>query len=159
MKNKVSIEEWNRKDVFKFFSDYNDPYTGATVPINITNIIKYTKDNDITFYETLCYIILRSINDIDEFKYCFEKGDVYKYDYINLSCTVLNSDNIMQFTNVIEYNNDLKVFLKKFRKEKKDAELMKKDKKKQSVNNIYVSCSPWFRFTSVKHPSNFKNIE
>ena len=159
MKNKVLVEKWDRKEIFDFFNSYDDPYTGVTTPINITNIIKYIKDNDITFYEMLCYIILQSINDIDEFKYCLEQGKVYKYDHINLSCTVLDSNNIMQFTNSIKYSNELKLFLKNFRKEKQDAELLIKDKEIQSVNNIYISCVPWFRITSVKHPSDFKNID
>lgn len=39
------------------------------------------------------------------------------------------------------------------------AELENKVKEKNSMNKIYISCVPWTRITSVKHPANFKEID
>ena len=159
MKEKVIMNEWKRKDVFEFFNNFEDPYAGIITPIEITIITNYIKNKNISITEMISYIILKSVNEVEDFKYCLEDGNVYKYDKINLSLTVLNSQNIMQYTNVIEYDADINKFLKTFRKEKHDAELECKEPEQLSANKIYISCLPWFRVISIKHPSYLKEID
>lgn len=50
----------NRGEVFEFFSNYDDPYTGFTTPIKVTKVKKYYIDKrNITFYGLISYIILQ----------------------------------------------------------------------------------------------------
>lgn len=159
MKQRIVVKNWKRKETFEFFSSFDDPYMGIGIPVDITSIINYIEGKDISITEMLSYLVLKSINEVDDFKYCLENGEVYKYDKINLSFTVLNSEKMIQFTNIIEYDKQIQNFLGQFRKEKKDAELGRKCKGKITVNNIYISCMPWCRVNFIKHPCLFNEVD
>ena len=67
MKQKINIDDWNRKKQFTFFSKFDNPYTGCTTLINVDNIVKYSKNNNISFYGLMAYFVINAINKIDEF--------------------------------------------------------------------------------------------
>lgn len=125
MKTKIDIYNWKRKLAYETFSSYSDPYTGIVTKIDITNLINFCKQNKISFYGCMTYFVLKSLNDIDAFKYGFGKEDgnefVYKYDTLAATATVINSDNELNFTRYVEYDEDISNFLIEFSKATEDA--------------------------------------
>jgi len=158
MKQKINIDDWNRKKQFTFFSKFDNPYTGCTTLINVDNIVKYSKNNNISFYGLMAYFVINAINKIDEFKYVLEENEIYKYDKINATFSVLTSNNQINFSRIVEFNSFNK-FINDFIKAKEEAESGKIISYEVAYNKCYFTCTPWMRVTSVQNPMNYKNMD
>lgn len=162
MKTKIDINNWKRKLAYETFSSYSDPYTGIVTKIDITNLINFCKQNKISFYGCMTYFVLKSLNDIDAFKYGFGKEDgnefVYKYDTLAATATVINSDNELNFTRYVEYNEDIFNFLIEFLKVTEDASKnvpYYKISGLENMNKINITCIPWITFSNFKDAIDF----
>ncbi len=162
MKTKIDINNWKRKLAYETFSSYSDPYTGIVTKIDITNLINFCKQNKISFYGCMTYFVLKSLNDIDAFKYGFGKEDgnelVYKYDTLAATATVINSDNELNFTRYVEYDEDISNFLIEFSKATEDASNNVPYYKilgLENMNKINITCIPWITFSNFKDAIDF----
>lgn len=150
-KEKININEWKREEQYLFFKDFQNPYLSITSTIEISNIIKYSKENNISFYGLLMYFCLKTINEIDEFRYVIEENNVYKYDKINASFSVIDAENNLNFTKTVEYN-EFNKFMQDFYEAKYEAENHIKNVKDRNNNKCYFTCMPWIRITSFANP-------
>ena len=125
MRTKIDINNWKRKLAYETFSNFSDPYTGIVTKIDITKLVNFCKENKISFYGCMTYFVLKSMNEIDAFSYGYGKENdrefVYKYDSLAATATVINSDNGLNFTRYVEYDEDISNFLIKFSKATEDA--------------------------------------
>lgn len=158
MKEKINIEKWERNKQFNFFSKFDNPYASITTIIDVDNLVKFSKKNNISFYGILTYFTINTMNKIDTFKYVLEDKDVYKYDKINVSFSVLKSNNQINFSRTVEYD-ELEKFIKQFDEAKKEAESDKIVPYKKDYNKCYITCAPWIRITSVQNPMNYKIMD
>lgn len=158
MKTKIAIESWNRKKSYTFFSKFTNPYASVTSILNVDNIVKIAKKNKLSFYGLMSYIVLKTINEIEEFKYVLENGVVYKYDKINLSFSVLTDDKLINFSKTVEFQK-FDSFILNFTNAKKEAESNAKISYIQDFNKCYFTCTPWMRITAVENPMNYETID
>ena len=49
-KTKLNIESWNRKEHFRFFSAFDDPFFGITTNVDFTTIYLEAKHNSQSFF-------------------------------------------------------------------------------------------------------------
>lgn len=155
MKEKINKDIWNRNKQFKFFSKFDSPYTGCTTLIDVNNLVKFSKENKISFYGLMTYFTIRALNEIDEFKYVLEENEIYKYGKINTSFSVLKDNNQINFSRTIEYSN-FKKFINDFNDAKLEAESDKTIPYIKDYNKCYITCIPWMRVTSVLNPMNYE---
>ena len=158
MKEKVNIENWERKEAFNFFSKFNDPYASVTTIINVDKLLNYAKDNKLSFYGIMSYVVLKTINDLNEYKYVLEDDGVYKYNQINMSFSVLKNNNILNFSRTVLYN-DFEIFIKDFIDAKNEAESESQIPYISGNNKIYITCIPWIRITAVDNPKNYDKVD
>ena len=153
MKKLINIKKWDRMEQYIFFNKYDNPYYEVTSEINCDNIFKLSKQKKYSFYGLMIYLCLKSLNEIDEFKYFVEDKKVYKYDNICGSFSVLDYKYNLHFSEIIELTN-LTEFMKIFDKYKYNAENNLKTKTKQINNVAYFTCFPWIKITSFKNAHN-----
>lgn len=128
----------------------SDPHTGITTTLNITNVLYLAKNTNSSFYGTMLYYVLMSMNEIDDYKYGYGKDKdnnikVYKYDDIAATSTVLNCNHILNFTRYVKYDNDYYKFIQDFTKAKEDTEKgidYYKIPNLDNMNKIQVTCLP-----------------
>lgn len=158
MKEYININDWDRKPQFQFFSNFTNPYASVTSVISVDNIVRYAKENHISFYGIMSYNVLKTINEIDEFKYVLDNGQVYKTDKINMTFSALKKNNQLNFSRTVEYT-EFEEFISKFTEAKAEAESDNKIPFTNESNKIYLTCTPWMRFTSVENPMNYNKID
>ena len=163
MKIKIDTNNWSRKLAYETFSKFSDPYTGIVTKLDITNIINYCKQNDISFYGCMTYFVLKSMNEIDAFSYGYGKEEgryfVYKYDSLAVTVTVINNNNELNFTRYVEYNDDISSFLLDFYKATNDASNgipYYKISGLENMNKINITCIPWITFSNFKDAIDLK---
>lgn len=162
MRTKIDVNTWGRKLAYETFSNYNDPYAGIVTKIDVTNLLDFCKQNKVSFYGIMSYYILKTMSQIDAFNYGYGKENgiesIYKYDSLAATATVINSDNELNFTRYIEYNEDVSSFLIEFSKAKDDASNnvpYYKISGLENMNKINITCIPWINFSNFKDAINF----
>ena len=154
MKQKIDIETWARKDHFKFFSQFEEPFYGVCVNVDCTAAYRFSKANNLSFYLYTVYKCLAAAQQIEAFRMRIEDGEVVIYDQINSSSTVARANGTFGY-GYYPYNPSLSAFM--------DTAIAEVNEVKQRAdlvlspvqNVIRFSSLPWVNFTSISHATSF----
>ena len=116
MKQKLDLNTWNRKEHFEFFSQMQEPFFGVTVPIDCTQAYAKSKELNVTFFTYYLHKTLAAINTIEPFRYRIIDNEVYVFDRIDASATILREDKTFGFS-WMEYAEDINDFAEITKKE------------------------------------------
>ena len=149
MFRKIDVHTWERKTHYEIYRQFANARYDLSLELDVTNLVKYVKENHLSFTLTMIHTIAKCANEIDEFRMRIENDEPVIYDKIDLSFTYLNKEaNLMK--NVVA-ENDANVFA--FNRKAKAAI------EKQNVyftgplgNGIYqFSSIPWISYTHISH--------
>lgn len=148
----LDIENWNRKEQFHFFNQFDDPYFAVTIDFDVTKAFNYSKKEDISFFALYLHACMKAINGIDNFKYRIHKDKVIVYDTIHASPTILREDKTFGFS-FIPYNVNFIEFYKNYKSERRRVFSTKNLFPPQKTDDcIYCSAMTWFNFSGHKEP-------
>lgn len=151
----MDIRNWNRKEIYTFFKDFEEPYYGITMDLDCTEAYDFAKSRQISFFLCYLYLTLKAVNQTEAFKYRIEGDDLFRYDVINGSATIDRDDGTFGFS-LIPYFEDLDLFVEKATEEvievRTSSQLIRSE---IGENIIHFSALPWIRFTSVSHPRKY----
>jgi chloramphenicol O-acetyltransferase type A len=155
MKTAIDINNWIRKDHYRFFSQFEEPFFGVTVSIDCTLAYHYAKERGISFFQYYLYQALKAANGIENFRYRIIDKDVYLFHEVHASPTVPRPDGTFGFS-YIDYNTDEDLFYlnatRIIEAEKLASGLIPAV---SGENVIHFSALPWINFTSVSHARCF----
>lgn len=155
-KSKLNINTWNRKEHFEFFSSMEEPFYGLTLEIDCTKAYETAKQKQISFFTYYLHKTLQAINSIENFKYRIIDKELYLYDRIDVSATIMRDDKTFGFS-LIEFDNDIIKFSKNVEEEvariQQTKGLFTRDF--PETNLIHFSAIPWVNFTSLSHARSF----
>lgn len=144
------IKNFNRKELFEYYNAADNPFLYITTNIDVTKVVKFTKRNKVSFYATIGFLINKAVDDVENFKFRFEKGKYYYCDVVKSNYTQKAAGNKIGFfsipsvDNFVEYINYYK---------EKCAELEGGIKQTEiEIDDIWFSCVPWFKFSGVISP-------
>ncbi len=159
MKKKIDVDKWERKELFTFFKDFDEPYYGITTDLECTGAYAYAKAAGISFFLYYLYLVLKAVNRTEALRYRIEGDDLFLYDVIDASSTIDRENGTFGFS-YISYEEELDTFLEKAAQEVKrvrgEDRLISND---FGENIIHFSALPWIRFSSVSHPRQFGTDE
>ena len=152
----LDIESWNRKEHFKFFSQYDEPQFGVTVQVDCSVGYDLAKSMGVSFFLYYLHKALKASNAVEEFKYRIDDdGRVEVHETIHAASTIDRDNGTFGFS-VLPFHNSLKNFVQSalpiIEKVQKSTTLT------PSANNqnvIYFSALPWLDFTSLSHARNY----
>lgn len=147
----VDKKKWKRKETFSFFNDMTYPYLTITSKVDITGAYNFSKRRGTSLYGAISWIILKAINQIDEFKYGIKDDSVIKFDKLGTSFSVLKKNNMLNFSRYTDFSNDFDGFLEDFDNNKQEAEKGKEIKNKE-LNLIYITCIPNIELSGLVNP-------
>lgn len=155
MREKIDLRSWERREIFDFFKDFEEPYYGITLDLDCTGAYDYAKGKGISFFLYYLYLTLKAVNLTEAFKYRIEGDDIYLYDVINGSATIDRDDGTFGFSHIL-YFEDLDLFLEKATEEvievRTSNQLMRSG---IGENVIHFSSLPWMKFSHVSHPRRY----
>jgi len=148
----LDIENWNRKEQFYFFNQFDDPYFAVTIDVEVTSAFKYAKKQQLSFFAVYLHACMKAINSVENFRYRIHGDKVIVHDIIHASPTILREDKTFGFS-FIHYNEDLNQFYKNFETEKRRILTTTNLFPKQDTDDcIYCSAMTWFKFSGHKEP-------
>ncbi len=152
MSRYLDIEKWKRKGHFYFFKDYDYPFFNICADVEITEALKYAKENRLSFFIVVLYLSTRSANFIEEFRYRIRDGKVIVHDIIHAGSTVLNLDETFSFC-YFQYSQDFSQFNKEAsQKLTEHADGIKSLNTQEHRDDlIHYSVIPWISFKSFSN--------
>lgn len=156
MKTKLDLNNWNRKEHFEFFSKMEEPFFGLTFTIDCTQAYNKAKELEISFFTYYLHKTLMAINIVENFKYRIIDNEVYIWDRIDVSSTIMREDKTFGFS-LIEFDADLNQFnqntIKEIERIQNTTGLLTREF--PDNNLIHFSAIPWIDFTSISHARGF----
>jgi chloramphenicol O-acetyltransferase type A len=155
LKKKLNLDNWNRKEHFLFFKQMEEPFFGVTTRVDCTKAYAKAKEVGVSFFTYYLHKTLVAVNSVENFRYRIIDNEVYVFDPIDASATILRKDKTFGFS-LIKYDNDLKVFAEITRKEiariQNTTGLITRD---FEINLIHFSAVPWIDFTAYSHARSY----
>lgn len=155
MKQLLDLENWNRKEHFHFFRQMEEPFFGVVVPIDCTRAFAKSKELNVSFFTYYLHKTLVAINSVECFRYRIIDDEVYIFDRIDASATILREDKTFGFS-LMEYSEDLNGFAEITKKEiARIQETTGLITCEFDINLIHFSALPWVNFTAYSHARSF----
>ena len=152
----IDILNWDRTKTYEWFKTFSNSTYSMNVRMDVTNLVKHTKDNKESFFINLLYIVVKGLSSIDEMRMRLVDGKPVIFDEINPAFTVMTKTGT--FENVrFKNNNNYKEFYK-IAKDNIEAAKEQKTIKQENYNpencynEYYITCLPWSDFTEFNHP-------
>ncbi len=144
-----------RRDRFDFFETFESPILNLTVELEVPNFLPYCKKAEIPVFHFFLFHLMKSLNELDHFKYRIVDGGVIKNEILHGSYTVLNQDQLFNYTS-FQYTEKLEDFVKGSLAAKEvssnSTSLLNTEVKNDRKNYVFITSLPWFNFTSIQHP-------
>ena len=148
---KIDLESWNRRRHFENFKSYGDPFFNITAEVEISDFRRRVRERNASFFAASYFLVLKIVNELEEFRCRIRDNDVVVHDTIHGACTVLNEDQTFSFC-YFDYHPRFEDF------ERHCARVLEENKSKKSLDPrfdrddvIHSSVIPWVRFTSFEH--------
>jgi chloramphenicol O-acetyltransferase type A len=133
-----------------------EPFFGITTTIDCTKGYETAKQLGTSFFVYYLHKTIVAVNTIEAFRYRIIDNEIYIYNTIDVSATIMREDKTFGFS-LIKYSADFDVFAKNTFEEieriKTTPGLFTREF--QSDNLIHFSAVPWVNFTSLSHARSF----
>ncbi len=148
-----------RRDRFEFFESFENPLLNLSFDFEVSDFRPFCKANKLPPFHFFLYCLFSSLNEIDNFKYRILDGKVFKVDELVGSYTILNDENMFNFTR-FKLASNVEDFIKNSLAAKEEAmnatglihtglELSLREMK----NYIFITSIPWLKLTAIEHPA------
>lgn len=147
----VDISSWKRREHYNFFKTFDQPFFGITKLINCTEAYRYCKSYNIPFLLYYLHKSMVAANHVTAFRYRIEDEQVFEYEQISGSITVLRNDETFGFA-YFNYYPDLLTFSKEAKDRIRSEKSSKGLNLKPNTNDlIHYSILPELDFSSMQH--------
>lgn len=158
MKKIIDINNWERKEHFEWFKDFDEPFWGVVSEIDCTKAYERSKETGIPFFHFYLHKSLKAVNSLENFRLRIEDGQVVCYDKIHASATLNNVEGLYAMS-FIKFYDDLEMFSSNAQIEEKRVRNLKGlgvDSNTARKDTIHYSSVPWFKITGLTHARNYK---
>ena len=152
----VELLNWNRLKTYEWFKSFSNSTYGMNVRMDVTKLVKYTKENKESFFIDLLYIVLKGLNSVDEMRMRLVNNKPVIFDDINPAFTVMTKTGTFEnvrHVNHSEFKEFYKISSENIEIAKEQSEIKKDDYNPENCyNEYYITCVPLVDFTEINHP-------
>ena len=146
----LDIESWNRKDAYRLFSRGYLPFFAVTTPLDVTELVRFTKKEGVSFYRAMVYTVSRAMNELEPFRLRIRPDGIAVCDTVTPSYTTAGPDGAFGICDV-EYlpGENMADFCRRAQEtERWQTETMVVEDAEQD-DLIFLSSVPWFVTSGV----------
>lgn len=151
---KVDIAHWERAELFQFFSAVSHPFYSVTFRVDVTNLYRYVKERQLSFYYALGYLVTDAVNSVKNFRYTIRGGEIFLFDERIPSLTDLHPGSDQFHIVTLPKTGTIADFCAAAQA-KSVAQKTLLDQDEENDNLIYISCTPWFDLTGCTNERDF----
>jgi chloramphenicol O-acetyltransferase type A len=148
----INIDTWERKEHFNFFLRGDLPFYNVNFHVDITGLRDYVKAYGLSLNNTLIFLVTKTLNRIDNFRYRLVDGKVIKYERINPSFACIRGNEELFRMITVEFIDDLVAFDRKVKEEIKNSNSYFDFRLLNGRTDfVFISTLPWIPFTGIDH--------
>jgi chloramphenicol O-acetyltransferase type A len=159
MARKIDLSTWERRDHFRFFLDYDDPFFSLCAEVDVTRLHADSRaESGPSFFLGALYASTRAANGVEALRLRIRDQGVVVHDVVHPGSTVLRHDDTFTFA-YFEYSPDYGRFqadaVTVLDRARHDATPL--DPRDDRDDLIHYSVIPWVSFTSFTHARRLRN--
>lgn len=155
-----------RRDRFELFNSMENPLLNLTFNLEVPDFRAFCKKERYPPFHFFLFVLFKSLMNIENFRYRIYKGEVIKIDRLIPSYTVMNEEQILNFTR-FEHSDELKIFIERSLAARDESTKARKllhsaeDFTEREIKDyVFITSIPWLDFTSIQHPvKSFKSAD
>ena len=155
----IDTNNWVRKTTFNWFKGFSNPTYCFNMKIDVTDVIKYSKETGTSFFVNFLYVICRVNNEIESLRLRYVDEKVLLYERIDPTFTVKTTDG--SFNNAgCEYKRDYQEFYKLAKEEinrRNGATDNSQNYNTWDYDVFYSSCVTSIELESMRQPLDINN--
>lgn len=158
----IDIENFKKRKQYDWFKTFSNPCYGFTVKMDVTNVVKYSKETNTSFFINTLYAITIGLSSIEEMRLREVNGEIRLYDKINPTFTIMTDLGIFEnagFKMVDDYNEFYNKATKVIEKVKKQTMISNDFNANHNFDDYYMTCIPWLSIEGMTHPLPDNNYE
>lgn len=151
----IDLETWERKSHYEWFSSFANPSISFDVKMNITKVLSFCKEKNMSSFAVIMYVICDCINKNKAMRLRILDNQVVEIEKANVAYTIMVNDAC--FVNCrADMKNGFAAYLKDIENNKNkynnSNHIQEEYNSTAIIDDIYCSCTPWLNFISVKQP-------
>ena len=155
MKQRLDTDNWERKEHYLFFKQFQEPFFGVSVQVDCSRAYNRAKEKDLSFFLYYLHKSLVAANKTEPFRYRISGEDVFVYDQVHASPTINRDDGTFGF-GYMNYYENFNHFSGEAKKEISRVQSTRGLIPAVSGENvIHYSSLPWINFTPISHARAF----
>jgi len=158
----IKSEQLKNQSQYRWFKTFANPCYGLNVKMDVSEVVKYSKETKTSFFVNVLYLITTALNSIEEFKIREVKDEIRIYDTINPTFTVMTDVGIYEnagFKMVDDYKSFYKIAKEIIEKVKKQTSFKQTYNDSMLFDDYYMTCLPWISIEAMTHPLCENNNE
>lgn len=161
MARELDLSAWERRDHFRLFRDYDDPFFSLCAEVDVTRLYGASKEGGgPSFFLGALYASIRAANGVEALRLRIRGDGVIVHDVIHPGSTVLRPDDTFTFAH-FEYADDYRTFEVAARRvlDRARRDHSPLDPRDDRDDLIHYSVIPWVSFTSFKHARRLRSAD
>ena len=146
----LDLETWPRRGAYELFSKGYLPFYAVTTPLDVTELLRFTKREGLSFYRAMVYSVTRVMNELEPFRLRIRPEGIALCETVSPSYTTAGRDGAFGITDV-EYRpgETMADFCRRAREtEARQAGQMQIEENERD-DLIFLSSVPWFVTSAV----------
>ena len=153
----IEIDNWHRKATYLLFKSFEQPFFNITTKINVTELVRFCKEQQYSYFLASLFAATRTANKIEEFRYRLKNDQVVCFEQVDCGSTILYEDRSFGFC-YFDYYDDLATFCEAGQKALVQQKTVRNmDPRDNTLAILHFSVIPWTHFTSFQHARRFKS--
>lgn len=150
----IDYESWPRRGLYEFFSRVSNPFYSVTFNLDVTGVYEYAKENGLSFYLALTWLVTRALNSVEAFRYARLDGSIVRLGERVPSFTDMKKGAEHFHIVTMPAGGDIKRFCldAKRRSETQEEFIVMSG---EGPELIYISCLPWVELTALTNERDF----
>lgn len=151
----IKQEELKKINQYNWFKQFSNPCYGFNVKMNVTNVVKYSKDTGTSFFINTLYLITNALNQIEEMRIRIVNQEIRLYDEINPAFTIMTKAQIFEntgFEMISSYDKFYSKAKEVIESVKNQSSVKKTYNDSKLFNEYYITCIPWISIEGMTHP-------
>ena len=146
----IDRSTWPREEHYRFFAPMSWPFYSLTFPVDVTVLHRYAKENRLSFYAAMVFLVTKAMEDVDAFRLRDRNGTIVRHDTLVPSFTDLKPGSDLFRIVTLDAGDDLADFCRRAKAQAEgQTEFIRDDGREEGDELVYFSCLPWFPVTAL----------
>lgn len=150
----IHMEDYPRRDHFRYFCSLPNPFVSLTVPVDVTPLAAACKAQGCSFYLAMIHAVACAANQVPQFRQRVHEGGIVQFERCDTSHIELLEDDTYCYC-TLQHAMPLTAYFQtaEAARAKARSHATIEEDPADTESMFFVSCLPWLHYTSLSEPT------